>query len=118
VATTAREGRYGSGRASQIVYVTDPSDAAAERLAGPANPGQPPNLLARGVTDRGVTHSPGRRHVALFAGLGSRSRLSRRAFTATRKLEPDMDRAAISGRSTSPNAGSKTPAAIGRATEL
>jgi hypothetical protein len=34
-------------------------------------------------------------------------------LTATRKLEPDIDSAAISGRSTSPNAGSKTPAAIG-----
>jgi len=29
-----------------------------------------------------------------------------------------MDRAAISGRSAGPNAGSKTPAAIGSATEL
>jgi hypothetical protein len=37
---------------------------------------------------------------------------------ATRKLEPDMDRAAISGRRTSPMTGSKTPAAMGRARVL
>jgi hypothetical protein len=37
---------------------------------------------------------------------------------ATRKLEPDMDRAAISGRSTSPTSDSKTPAAMGRARVL
>src|SRR5690242_625752 len=49
---------------------------------------------------------------------GSRSRLSRSALAATRKLDPDMDRAAISGRSTSPNAGSKTPAAMGSAIAL
>ena len=49
---------------------------------------------------------------------GKRSRFSRSAFTATNRLEPDIERAAISGRSTSPNAGSKTPAAIGIATEL
>jgi hypothetical protein len=40
------------------------------------------------------------------------------AFMATRKLEPDMDRAEISGRSTSPTTGSKTPAAVGRARVL
>jgi hypothetical protein len=51
----------------------------------------------------------------LVRGLGSRSPLSSRAFTATRKLDPDMDRAAISGRSTSPNAGSKTLVATGAA---
>jgi hypothetical protein len=34
------------------------------------------------------------------------------------KLDPDIDRAAISGRSTSPNAGSKTLAATGRAIAL
>lgn len=34
------------------------------------------------------------------------------------KLEPDMERAAISGRNTSPKAGSKTPAAMGRAMVL
>jgi len=60
----------------------------------------------------------GRGHGASAAALGSRSLRRRRAFTATRTLEPDMDRAAISGRSASPNAGSKTPAAIGSATEL
>ena len=37
---------------------------------------------------------------------------------ATMKLEPDIDRAAISGRSTSPRLGSNTPAAIGSATSL
>ena len=42
--------------------------------------------------------------------------MSKSALTATRTLDPDMDRAAISGRSTSPNTGSKTPAAIGRGT--
>jgi len=49
---------------------------------------------------------------------GKRSRFSRSAFTATNRLEPDIESAAISGRSTSPNAGSKTPEAIGIATEL
>lgn len=49
---------------------------------------------------------------------GRRSRLRARALTATMMLEPDIDRAAISGRSTSPIEGSKTPAAMGRATEL
>ena len=45
---------------------------------------------------------------------GSGSRLSSRAFTATSRLEPDMESAAISGRKTRPS-GWKTPAAIGRA---
>ena len=44
-------------------------------------------------------------------------RLSARAFTATMMLEPDIERAATSGRSVKPH-GSKTPAAIGRASEL
>jgi hypothetical protein len=44
--------------------------------------------------------------------------LRRRALTATRTLEPDMDSAAISGRMTSPRAGSNTPAAMGRAMAL
>jgi hypothetical protein len=44
--------------------------------------------------------------------------LSMSAFTATRKLDPDIDSAAISGRSTSPKAGSKTPAAIESASAL
>lgn len=39
---------------------------------------------------------------------GSESRLSITALTATMKLEPDMDRAAISGRSTRPKAGSNS----------
>src|SRR6266498_3213616 len=66
-----------------------------------------------------VAYGPrGRGHGTSAAALGSRSFRSRRASTATRKLEPDMDRAAISGRSTSPKAGSNTPAAIGSATEL
>jgi len=50
--------------------------------------------------------------------LGKGSRFKSSAFTATRRLEPDIERAAISGRSTSPKAGSNTPAAIGIATEL
>src|SRR5262249_13878124 len=49
---------------------------------------------------------------------GSRSRFKSSALTATMTLEPDIDRAAISGRSTRPNAGSNTPAAMGRAIEL
>src|SRR5262245_51796784 len=49
---------------------------------------------------------------------GSLSLFSSRAFTATRKLEPDMDRAAISGRRTRPMTGSKTPAAMGSARVL
>ena len=43
-------------------------------------------------------------------------RLSIRALTATIRLEPDIDMAAISGRSANPNAGTRTPAAIGSAT--
>ncbi len=43
---------------------------------------------------------------------------TRQSAGATMKLEPDIDNAAISGRSTRPNAGSNTPAAIGIATEL
>ena len=45
-------------------------------------------------------------------------RLSVTALTATMKLDPDIDSAAISGRSTRPKAGSNTPAAIGRAIAL
>src|SRR5215475_9832132 len=68
--------------------------------------------------DRYPTRHEGRRYASWVAGRGSRSRRSRRAFTATMKLEPDIARAAISGRSTSPSAGSNTPAAIGSAIEL
>jgi len=39
------------------------------------------------------------------------------ALTATRTLDPDIEIAAISGRRVRPN-GSKTPAAIGSASEL
>ena len=52
------------------------------------------------------------------AGLGSLSRLSIRALTATMKLDPDIDSAAISGRRTRPNEGSKIPAAMGSAMTL
>ncbi len=48
---------------------------------------------------------------------GSRSPLRRRAFTATSRLEPDMEMAAISGRNVTPS-GSKIPAAIGKAMPL
>ena len=48
---------------------------------------------------------------------GSLRRLSAMALTATRTLEPDMEIAAISGRSVSPHLA-KTPAAIGSASEL
>jgi hypothetical protein len=44
--------------------------------------------------------------------------LSRSALTATKKLDPDIDKAATSGRSTNPKAGSNTPAAMGRAIAL
>lgn len=53
-----------------------------------------------------------------YWALGSRRRFSSKAFIATMKLDPDIEIAAISGRSTSPNTGSKTPAAMGNATEL
>src|SRR5262249_6921074 len=56
--------------------------------------------------------------VACALATGRRSRLSHRALTATRKLDPLMERAAISGRSTSPKLGSNTPAAIGSAMAL
>ena len=48
---------------------------------------------------------------------GRSSRLSSSAFTATRMLEPDIEMAAISGRSVRPR-GANTPAAIGSAMEL
>lgn len=44
--------------------------------------------------------------------------LEHQAFTATIRLDPDIDNAAISGRSTSPTTGSNTPAAIGNAMVL
>ena len=60
-----------------------------------------------------------RRHGPTVVGdPGSRSRLSSRALTATMRLDPDIVSAAISGRSTRPNAGSNTPAAIGSAIAL
>src|SRR5215204_5133769 len=65
-----------------------------------------------GVGTGSAAGSPG------SAGAGSLSRLSSRALTATSKLEPDMDRAAISGRSTRPIDGSNTPAAMGSAMAL
>ena len=46
-----------------------------------------------------------------------RLRLSSSALTATRMLDPDIETAAISGRSVRPS-GAKTPAAMGRAREL
>jgi hypothetical protein len=52
-----------------------------------------------------------------YGALGSRSRFRASAFTATSTLEPDIEMAAISGRSVNPK-GSKTPAAIGSASEL
>ena len=52
------------------------------------------------------------------AGAGRRRRLSSNALTATRKLDPDMDRAAISGRRTRPRDGSNTPAAMGSTYEV
>ena len=52
------------------------------------------------------------------AGAGSFSLFSINALTATMKLDPDIDRAAISGRRTKPSEGSKTPAAMGRAITL
>jgi hypothetical protein len=48
---------------------------------------------------------------------GSRSRLSATALTATITLDPDMEIAPTSGRSTKPT-GSKMPAAMGIASEL
>ena len=68
---------------------------------------------------------PGRARPALrvdtagipYWGRGSRSRFSATALRATSKLEPDIEIAAISGLSVTPK-GSKTPAAIGRASEL
>src|SRR4051812_38884463 len=52
------------------------------------------------------------------SGVGSWRRLSSTALVATMRLEPDIVRAAISGRRTSPKAGWKTSAAMGRATAL
>src|SRR5713101_3569315 len=50
-------------------------------------------------------------------GTGSDNPLSKRAFTATKRLEPDIERAAISGRRTRPS-GANTPAAMGNAMPL
>ena len=52
------------------------------------------------------------------SGAGSFSLFSINALTATMKLDPDIDSAAISGRKTNPSEGSKTPAAMGRAITL
>lgn len=49
---------------------------------------------------------------------GRRNPFNANAFTATMKLEPDIERPAISGRSVSPRPGSNTPAAIGSAIAL
>ena len=62
--------------------------------------------------------SEARTVAATALGAGRRSRLRRSALTATRKLEPDIVSAAISGRRVKPKAGSNTPAAIGRAIAL
>lgn len=53
-----------------------------------------------------------------FSGIGNLSPLRSRALTATSRLEPDIASAAISGRSTRPKNGWKTPAAIGSAIAL
>ncbi len=53
----------------------------------------------------------------VVSGCGIFSRFSETALTATMMLEPAIERAAISGRSTN-RAGSNTPAAIGRAMVL
>jgi hypothetical protein len=50
--------------------------------------------------------------------LGKLSRLSISALTVTISVEPDIASAAISGRSTRPSQGAKTPAAIGIAAAL
>jgi hypothetical protein len=71
----------------------------------------------RGGMARLVPQAPGVDAVCPVAR-GRRRRLSMTALTATMRLEPDIDRAAISGRSTRPKAGSKTPAAIGSAIVL
>ncbi len=75
---------------------------------------------AAGATGQGPWSYPlGRgRAGGAGSGAGRRRPLSASALTATMTLEPDIDRAAISGRSTSPNDGSNTPAAIGSAIAL
>src|SRR2546428_8718957 len=58
---------------------------------------------------------PSSRHAAgVPAASGRRSRLSNKALTATKTLDPDIESAAISGRNTMPS-GSNTPAAKGMA---
>src|SRR5260370_29934463 len=54
----------------------------------------------------------------VYYAAGSFRPLRSSALTATSRLEPDIERAAISGRRTRPKLGSKTPAAIGIAIEL
>jgi hypothetical protein len=105
-------GRLSRGAASQLqgAMRVGRSNPPAAQKGGPEVPCTPePGHAA---------HQHGGGHGVSSGARGSRSLRSRRAFTATRKLEPDMVRAAISGRSTSPKAGSNTPAAIGSATEL
>jgi len=90
------------------------------------HPGDTRGLIAQLNEERGRDdpYQHARRTLKDSAAVGSppyrgkRSRFSRSAFTATNRLEPDIESAAISGLSTSPNAGSNTPAAIGIATEL
>jgi len=71
----------------------------------------------RAAVPAGYPPGPGRAGGAGSAA-GRRRPLSAKALTATMRLDPDIDRAAISGRSTSPNDGSNTPAAIGSAIAL
>ena len=72
-------------------------------------------LVAHRVSLAPFVHLPAPRRLH---AVGSLSRLSITALTATMMLDPDIDSAAISGRSTRPREGSNTPAAIGKAMTL
>ena len=96
-------------------------DSCVDRFAGRLHE-------ASGDALRRLRHNPNKKarsgdealsgQICLDYAPGNFRRLSRRALTATKKLEPDIERAATSGRSTSPNAGWNTPAAMGRAIAL
>ena len=84
-------------------FVTSPADISEAREAVEAAIQKRVSRIAR---------------MELYSVDGSWRRLSNRALTATRRLDPDIARAPISGRRTKPNAGSNTPAAIGSAIAL
>ncbi len=103
-----------SGRALRLELPGAPGGrGGGRRRGGPQLGGQAD--LAGGLTLLVETAPPPQ---AAVGGPGRRRRLSRRALTATIRLDPDIEMAAISGLRTRPKAGSNTPAAMGSAIAL